>query len=167
MNTRANFQPTVPGQISRNGCANRCGCGAFSVKAEFAHRRKRNDLPVYQAFADFLGSSSADETGHESTLGLHHYALESEAEAWPLTGPRKDRNMFSIRQKREIAEKVQKILRETNHPELPKGEIAFSLHVNGAEAWSWADIRNNGSVAHPEKNPWNELQDRAAKGEAK
>ena len=33
--------------------------------------------------------------------------------------------MFSVRQKREIAEKVQKILRETNHPELPDGEIQF------------------------------------------
>lgn len=31
--------------------------------------------------------------------------------------------MFSLRQKREISEAVQKILRNTNHPELPKGEI--------------------------------------------
>lgn len=40
--------------------------------------------------------------------------------------------MFSVRQKREIAEAIQKILRETNHPELPKGEIHFKLHVYGA-----------------------------------
>lgn len=67
--------------------------------------------------------------------------------------------MFSVRQKREISETVQKILRETNHPELPSGEIEFTLHVKGAESWSWADIRNNGSVSNPSINPWNELQD--------
>lgn len=44
--------------------------------------------------------------------------------------------MFSVRQKREIADKVQAILRETNHPELPEGEIVFSIHVKGAEEWS-------------------------------
>lgn len=66
--------------------------------------------------------------------------------------------MFSVRQKREIAEAVQKILRATNHPELPEGEIQFSLHVWGAEAWSWADIMNNGAVPVPGVNPWNEKQ---------
>jgi hypothetical protein len=68
--------------------------------------------------------------------------------------------MFSIRQKREIADKVQQILRETEHPELPKGEIRFLLHVEGAEAWSWADIRNNGAVTNPIVNPFNEIQDK-------
>lgn len=67
--------------------------------------------------------------------------------------------MFSIRQKREIADAVQRILRATNHPELPSGEIQFHLHVNGAEDWSWADIRNNGSVSNPDINQWNEKQD--------
>ena len=69
--------------------------------------------------------------------------------------------MFSVRQKRAIADAVHKILRETNHPELPKGEIIFSLHVRGAESWSWADIRNNGAVDNPNVNPWNEKQDMA------
>jgi hypothetical protein len=69
--------------------------------------------------------------------------------------------MFSVRQKREISEAVQRILRETNHPELPKGrEIEFTLHVKGIEGWSWADIRNNGSVENPVVNPWNEIQDK-------
>lgn len=54
--------------------------------------------------------------------------------------------MFSTAQKREIADKLQHILRDTNHPELPKGEIEFQLHVCGAEISSWADIRNNGAV---------------------
>lgn len=68
--------------------------------------------------------------------------------------------MFSVQQKREIADAVQKILRATEHPELPGGEIAFTLHVDGAETWSWADIRNNGAVTEPGVNPWNEAQDR-------
>lgn len=67
--------------------------------------------------------------------------------------------MFSINQKREIAAKVQSVLRETNHPELPSGEIKFVLHVYGNTSWSWADIRNNGDVPNPTKNPWNEAQD--------
>ena len=66
--------------------------------------------------------------------------------------------MFSIKQKREIADQVQEILRRTNHPELPSGEVQFHLHVKGAESWSWADIRNNGAVQDPylNANPWNE-----------
>lgn len=67
--------------------------------------------------------------------------------------------MFSIREKGDIADKVQKILRETHHPELPEGEISFALRVTGAESWSWADIRNNGAVENPSVNPHNEAQD--------
>ncbi len=67
--------------------------------------------------------------------------------------------MFSVRQKREIAEKVQIILRGTGHPKLPEGEISFNLHVVGSTAMSWADIRNNGAVTTPDVNPHNEVQD--------
>ena len=68
--------------------------------------------------------------------------------------------MFSVRQKREIAEAVQKVLRDTNHPELPEeGEIRFSLQVWGAQVWSWALIRNNESVPEPDVNPHNEKMD--------
>lgn len=67
--------------------------------------------------------------------------------------------MFSIRQKREIADAVQKILRATNHPELPAGEIQFHLHVEGAENWNWADIRNNGAISEPSISHHNETQD--------
>ena len=66
--------------------------------------------------------------------------------------------MFSVQQKRQIADAVQRILRETCHPELPAGEISFHLHVDGAANWSWADIRNNGAVNVPTVNPWNEEQ---------
>ena len=67
--------------------------------------------------------------------------------------------MFSVSQKRDIADKVQTILRETQHPELPEGEIKFDLHVFGAESWSYADIQNNSAVETPSVNPWNEQQD--------
>ena len=69
--------------------------------------------------------------------------------------------MFSVRQKREIAEKVEAILRETGHPELPPPVevIKFLLRVEGAESWSWAEIRDNRSVTNPGVNPHNERQD--------
>lgn len=67
--------------------------------------------------------------------------------------------MFSVREKVEIADAVQKILRATNHPELPSGEIQFDLHVRGELRWSWADIQNNGRVRIRSVNPWNEAQD--------
>jgi hypothetical protein len=65
--------------------------------------------------------------------------------------------MFSVKQKREIADAVQKILQETKHVELPEGEVTFQLHVEGAQPWSWADIRNNGAVPNPLVNPFNEV----------
>lgn len=67
--------------------------------------------------------------------------------------------MFSVRQKREISEKVQAVLRETGHPELPEGEITFRLHVCGKELWSWTEIENNGRVSNPGVNLFNEMQD--------
>jgi hypothetical protein len=66
--------------------------------------------------------------------------------------------MFSVNEKRAIADAVQQILRNTGHPELPPGEIQFTLSVSGLEDWSWAEIRNNGAVPLPNVNPWNELQ---------
>ena len=71
--------------------------------------------------------------------------------------------MFSVRQKREIADKIQAILRETNHPELPKGEIRFSIFICGDSPSSYADIENNGAIETPNVNPWNEKQDPRAK----
>ena len=67
--------------------------------------------------------------------------------------------MFSVLQKREISEAVQKILRDTCHPELPDAEIEFQLHVQGVEGWSWAVIQNNGAVPNPGVNLHNELMD--------
>lgn len=70
--------------------------------------------------------------------------------------------MFSVRQKQEIAEKIQTLLKDTKHPELPEGDIRFQIHVEGAEAWSWADIQDNASATNPGINPWNESQDKVA-----
>ena len=70
--------------------------------------------------------------------------------------------MFSVQQKRDISGVVQRILRDTKHPELPDGEVTFHLHVDGAESWSWADINNNGAVPNPSVNPHNEAQDPAS-----
>ena len=64
--------------------------------------------------------------------------------------------VFSVEQKRSISDQIQKVLRDTGHPELPGGEIQFHIHVKGAESWSFADIRNNGAVSSPSVNPWNE-----------
>ena len=67
--------------------------------------------------------------------------------------------MFSVRQKREISNAVQKLLRDTDHPELPDGEISFQLHVAGEYNWSWADIQNNAAIPIPSINLHNELCD--------
>ncbi len=76
--------------------------------------------------------------------------------------------MFSVQQKRDISDAVQRILRVTCHPELPsEGEIKFNLHVDGAESWSWADIQNNGAVGDPGINPHNELMASMPEDEAR
>ena len=66
--------------------------------------------------------------------------------------------MFSVQQKREIADGIQKLLRATGHPELGKEEIPFDIHIKGAKPWSWADIKNNGACKDPTVNEWNEQQ---------
>lgn len=50
--------------------------------------------------------------------------------------------MLSSGTKSYIAREVQKILQKVLDSELPEGEIHFILHVDGAEEWSWANIRN-------------------------
>ena len=76
--------------------------------------------------------------------------------------------MFSTQQKTDISDAVQRILRATGHPELPReGEINFNLHVDGAEGWSWADIKNNGAVGTPGINPHNELMASMPEDEAR
>jgi hypothetical protein len=51
--------------------------------------------------------------------------------------------MLSTEEKKKISAKIQAILQEINDDELPDGEINFILHIDGKEAWSWANIRNS------------------------
>ena len=51
--------------------------------------------------------------------------------------------MFNTKEKQFIARELEKILLSLNHPEMPKEKVNFSLHVDGAEGWSWADIEPN------------------------
>ena len=50
--------------------------------------------------------------------------------------------MLNIHVKKELVEVIQTLLQNVNDSELPDGEISFILHVDGAEGWSWANIRN-------------------------
>lgn len=58
--------------------------------------------------------------------------------------------MFSMKEKRYIAEQLEKILLGLNHPEMPKEMVNFKLHVDGEEEWSWADIVPNHKFASSE-----------------
>lgn len=72
--------------------------------------------------------------------------------------------MFSVKQKQEIAGKIEKILLELNHPEMPKEKPVFELHIEGTEQWSWADIEPNWKYTEinpPSVNPWNEREEGA------
>lgn len=71
--------------------------------------------------------------------------------------------MFSVNEKRKIADAVQKILRDTGHVELPEGEIQFSLLVDGNSSLSYAHIHNNGSEPQPGVNPHNEAMEKLSK----
>ena len=66
--------------------------------------------------------------------------------------------MFSVEQKRTIAEAVEKAILAFDHPEMPKEKPVFKLHIEGEESWSWADIEPNWVYddKKPGVNPWNE-----------
>jgi len=67
--------------------------------------------------------------------------------------------MFSLEQKKKISTEVEKIILSFNHPEMPKEKPDFTLHINGKESWSWADIKPNWTFSETNKpsiNPFNE-----------
>ena len=70
--------------------------------------------------------------------------------------------MFSVNQKRYISAAIQKILRDTNHPELPESEIKFSIRVEGIDENSWAIIKNNDDVIKPSMNAHNKMSDKSS-----
>ncbi len=51
--------------------------------------------------------------------------------------------MFSVKEKMAIAEAIEKVLLDLNHPEMPDEKPKFKLHVEGKESCSWADIEPN------------------------
>jgi hypothetical protein len=69
--------------------------------------------------------------------------------------------MFSIKEKRLIAYAVERMLLELKHPEMPSEKPRFRLHIDGKEAWSWADIEPNwvfdDGIKDVSVNPWNEI----------
>ena len=138
-----------------NGWVKPCRCRKATMEKRADSERPNCESGSFMPIAD-CGQDTRLHTGYTVPAQVHHYADQQTEEET------KTNIMFSLRQKREIADAVQKILRATNHPELPQGEIQFSLFVRGAENWSWADICNNGAVPNPGVNPWNESQDPAS-----
>ena len=67
--------------------------------------------------------------------------------------------MFSIAEKKMIAAKIEELLLALKHPEMPTEKPHFSLHVDGKEEWSWADIQPNWTFgdAEPTGKVWNEI----------
>lgn len=67
--------------------------------------------------------------------------------------------MFSMAEKKKIAFEIEKLLLSFNHPEMPKEEPYFQIHISGKETWSWAKIEPNWKYDKHNKpgiNPWNE-----------
>lgn len=71
--------------------------------------------------------------------------------------------MFSVSQKKKIAEEIEKLLLSFGHPEMPTEKPDFKIHINGKESWSWADIQPNWKVYAPSINPWNEKMEKECK----
>lgn len=69
--------------------------------------------------------------------------------------------MFSLAQKQLIAQKIEELLLSFDHPEMPKEQPYFTLHVRGKEHWSWANISPSWAFLHNKSdvNAWNESQD--------
>ena len=68
--------------------------------------------------------------------------------------------MFSVKEKQYLSAVIEKALLDLKHPEMPTDKPVFTLKVEGAESWSWAEIKPNWSfdgktAATP--NPWNEV----------
>ena len=59
--------------------------------------------------------------------------------------------MFSMQEKKHIAEKIEELLLSLNHPEMPKEKPIFHLHIEGKESWSWADIKPNWTFSEENK----------------
>lgn len=65
--------------------------------------------------------------------------------------------MFSAKEKQLIAKTIEELLLSLDHPEMPKEKPIFSLHVEGKEQWSWANITPNWTNPAENPNGWNEI----------
>lgn len=68
--------------------------------------------------------------------------------------------MFSVQEKRHIAQCLEIIILTLKHPEMPTEKPRFKLHIDGKESWSWADIEPNWTFDDKNKpgvNSWNEV----------
>lgn len=67
--------------------------------------------------------------------------------------------MFSRAEKMKIAQAIEDVLKEINHPEMDINDIHFQLHVEGNTGWSWADIHETrkDDTRTVDPNPWNEV----------
>ena len=68
--------------------------------------------------------------------------------------------MFSVKEKQHIARVMEKTLLKLKHPEMPKEKPSFKIHIDGKEAWSFADIEPNWKFDKnnpPIVNQWNEI----------
>ncbi|MGR3292514.1 MAG: hypothetical protein ACUZ9M_00695 [Candidatus Scalindua sp.] len=68
--------------------------------------------------------------------------------------------MFSAKEKIHIAKKIEEILLELKHPEMPTEKPLFELHVTGKASWSWAKIEPNWVFENGKEmgiNPFNEV----------
>ncbi len=68
--------------------------------------------------------------------------------------------MFSVKEKQYIANQIERILLDLDHPEMPKDKLRFTLKVEGREEWSFAEIKPNWTFSidnPPNVNLFNEV----------
>jgi len=51
--------------------------------------------------------------------------------------------MFSKEEKTILAAILEKAILDLKHPEMPDKNPQFTIHIDGKESWSWADIKPN------------------------
>jgi hypothetical protein len=69
--------------------------------------------------------------------------------------------MFSVAEKQHLASEIEKLVLSLHHPEMPTEKPKFSIHIDGKEDWSWADIKPNWMFEDGQEtmgvNPFNEI----------
>lgn len=71
--------------------------------------------------------------------------------------------MFSMDQKKKIAAEIEKLLLSFDHPEMPTEKPNFHLHIDGKQAWSFAEIDPNWTFDSQQKMGMNEYHEQVAK----